>query len=69
MDLKSSESGVPQSSFLDLSDIKPGVVFQLNQTGTFFFLKTMNDTFTEASSVPRTCPLLLPFVKATHTDG
>lgn len=51
MDLKSSESGVPQSSFLDLSDIKPGVVFQLNQTGTFFFFffKTMNDTFTEAS--------------------
>lgn len=53
MDLKSSESGVPQSSFLDLSDIKPGVVFQLNQTGTFFFLKTMNDTFTEASSGPQ----------------
>lgn len=36
MDLESSESGVPQSSFLDLSDVKPGVPSQLNQTGTFF---------------------------------
>lgn len=50
MDLKSSESGLPQSSFLDLSDIKPGVLSQWNQTETFFFFETRNDTFTEASA-------------------
>lgn len=50
MDLKSSESGLPQSSFLDLSGIKPGVLSQWNQTETFFFFETTNDTFTEASA-------------------
>lgn len=51
MDLKGSESGLPQSSFLDLSGIKPGVLSQWNQMETFFFFfETTNDTFTEASA-------------------